>query len=97
MGKKHKDGEKKLKSSASAAVAGGGGNGAGETGAQNGRKLEKRTNALIGVTGGLAAATVVLAIFTDFKGSESRTAQGLRSLQLAADNRGAMMGWKGSF
>ncbi|MET0287834.1 MAG: hypothetical protein ABW352_25320 [Polyangiales bacterium] len=63
----------------------------------DGRKLEKRTNALIGVTGGLAAATVVLAIFTDFKGRESRTAQGLRKLRLATDARGATLGWQGAF
>jgi hypothetical protein len=63
-----------------------------------GRKLEKRTNALIGVTGALAAATVVLGIFTDFEGRrETRASRRLRSLSLGADARGATLGWKGSF
>lgn len=34
----------------------------------NGQKKERRTNILLGVSGGLALSTIVVAIFTDFKG-----------------------------
>lgn len=43
---------------------------------EKGQRLERWTNALIGVTGGLAAATAVIGIFTDFGGDDEDDGQG---------------------
>jgi hypothetical protein len=65
----------------------------------DGRKLEKQTNALIGVTSALAVATVTLAVFTDFKrkdsSSDKQPAAG--SLTMNATKQGAVLGWAGRF
>jgi len=66
----------------------------------DGRKLEKQTNALIGVTSGLAVATVVLAVFTDFKGRDSSADKQVArapSMTMAATRQGAVMGLSGWF
>jgi hypothetical protein len=66
-----------------------------------GRKLEKRTDALIGVTAGLAVATATLAFFTDFRSSKSQDdrAEKARSgaLSFGTTRKGAMLGWSRSF
>ena len=64
-----------------------------------GRKLEKQTNALIGVTSAFAAATVALAFFTDFKGKDSSSDKepAANSLTMNATRQGAVLGWTGSF
>lgn len=65
----------------------------------DGRKLEKQTNALIGVTSGLAVATVALAFFTDFKGKEGRSDRdsGIGQVSMSATRQGAWLGLKRSF
>ena len=60
-----------------------------------GEKEERRTNALIGVTAGLGAATVLLAIFTDWQGDEEANA-GVRA-SVAPTMRGAAFVLEGSF
>jgi hypothetical protein len=64
-----------------------------------GRKLEKQTNALIGVTSAFAVATVALAFFTDFKRKDSSSDKqpAADSLTMNATRQGAVLGWKGSF
>jgi hypothetical protein len=67
----------------------------------DGRKLEKQTNALIGVTSALAVATVALAFFTDFKrkdtSSDKEPAKTSGSLTMNATRQGAVLGFTGSF
>jgi len=64
-----------------------------------GRKLEKQTNALIGVTSAFAAATVALAFFTDFAGKDSSSDKkpAADSLALNATRQGAVLGWTRPF
>jgi hypothetical protein len=66
----------------------------------DGRKLEKQTNALIGVTSAFAVATVALAFFTDFKrkgSSDKEPAPAGGSLTMNATRQGAVVGFKSSF
>lgn len=63
-----------------------------EAGYRDGRAREDRTNALIGATGAAALATLVLALFTDWGGSESET-QALIEIQ---SERG-VIGLRGRF
>lgn len=67
----------------------------------DGRKLEKQTNALIGVTSAFAVATVALAFFTDFKrkdtSSEKEPAAAAGSLTMNATRQGAVLGFTRSF
>jgi len=64
-----------------------------------GRKLEKQTNALIGVTSAFAAATVALAFFTDFEGKDASSDKppAAGSLTMNTTRHGAVLGWTGSF
>jgi hypothetical protein len=56
-----------------------------------GRDLETRTNVLLGITGGFALLSVVLAIFTDWDGERAETA----SLPLFyADGQSALFAWR---
>lgn len=63
---------------------------------------ETRTNVLVGVTAGLAAATLVVALFTDFgggagsAGGEARAAATVLPT-LSVDERGAVVGAAGTF
>lgn len=76
-----------------------------------GKKEQRRTNILLGITAGMAAATVVLAPFTDFKGywhrkekppetegpvTEPKKLSNLRPT-LAVDKTGGMVGLGGNF
>lgn len=67
----------------------------------DGRKLEKQTNALIGVTSAFAVATVALAFFTDFKrkdtSSDKEPASSAGSLTMNATRQGAVLGFTSSF
>ena len=46
-----------------------------QAGYEDGQKKEQRTNILIGATGVAAVATITLALFTDFGGSDEKSAQ----------------------
>lgn len=64
-----------------------------------GRQLERRTNALIGVTAGLAATTLVFGLVTNFHG-EHATASSARvrgTPTLAADRAGIAVGFVATF
>lgn len=62
----------------------------------DGRDKERRTNILIGATAGLAAITVVMAIVTDWGGSDDDERAMVRPT-LAFDREGAQLGLGGSF
>lgn len=69
-----------------------------EAGYNDGLGRETRTNVLIGVTSGLAAATLVVAFFTDFGGAPSTEASAARALPtLAVTPEGATIGVAGTF
>ena len=61
-----------------------------------GRDKERRTNILIGATAGLAVVTVVMAIVTDWGGSDDDERATIRPT-LAFDREGAQLGLGGSF
>ena len=62
-----------------------------------GRKKERRTNILIGVTAGMAATTAVLGVFTNWKG-ESRDAAAKRvEPAVGVSNKGGLLTIKGRF
>lgn len=61
-----------------------------------GRDKERRTNILIGATAGLAVITVVMAIVTDWGGSDDDERATIRPT-LAFDREGAQLGLGGSF
>ena len=64
---------------------------------EEGRKKERRTNILIGVTAGMAATTAVLGVFTNWKG-ESREAAAKRiEPAVGVSNRGGLLTIKGRF
>ncbi|MCB9612183.1 MAG: hypothetical protein H6722_06990 [Sandaracinus sp.] len=63
----------------------------------DGRTKELRTNVLIGTTAGLAAITVILAIVTDWGGSDDEASAGRVSPSLAVGPNGAQVGLGGSF
>jgi hypothetical protein len=60
-----------------------------------GQDKERRTNALIGVTSGLAATTLLLAIFTDWHGDDDDD-QGTRA-SVSFSQGGAMLDLEGHF
>ncbi len=63
-----------------------------------GQRAEKRTNALIGVTAGLATVTLLAAIFTDWGGREdSAEARGRLRPSLGVGPAGAGLALEGSF
>jgi hypothetical protein len=62
---------------------------------QEGQRKERRTNILIGVTAGMAVATAVLGVFTDWKG-ESRTARRVEP-SLGVARRGGGLTLRGTF
>lgn len=63
---------------------------------EEGRDKERRTNILIGATAGLAVITVVMAIVTDWGGSDDDERATIRPT-LAFDREGAQLGLGGSF
>jgi len=64
---------------------------------EDGRKKERRTNILIGVTAGMAATTAVLGVFTNWKG-ESREATAKRiEPALGVSKQGGLLTLKGRF
>lgn len=63
---------------------------------EEGRDKERRTNILIGATAGLAVVTVVMAIVTDWGGSDDDERATIRPT-LAFDREGAQLGLGGSF
>ncbi|MFW2389583.1 MAG: tetratricopeptide repeat protein [Polyangiales bacterium] len=64
---------------------------------EEGRKKERRTNILIGVTAGMAATTAVLGVFTNWKG-ESRQATAKRiEPTVGVSNKGGLLTIKGRF
>jgi len=66
---------------------------------EDGQSKETRTNALIGVTAGLAALTLVFAIVTDWGGSDDDADARVRPSGgvLAGDQRGGVLGLEGAF
>lgn len=67
---------------------------------RDGRKLEKQTNALIGVTSGIAAVTVTLAFFTDFKrdkAADKQRAARIGTPNFTASRQGAWLGYTRTF
>jgi hypothetical protein len=60
-----------------------------------GQSKELRTNILIGVTGGLAAATALIAVFTDFSGDDEDS-QGIQPT-VGLSTNGLVAGMEGSF
>lgn len=64
---------------------------------EEGRKKERRTNILIGVTAGMAATTAVLGVFTNWKG-ESREPSAKRiEPSVGVSNKGGLLTIKGRF
>jgi len=64
---------------------------------EDGRKKERRTNILIGVTAGMAATTAVLGVFTNWKG-ESREAAAQRiEPAVGVSKHGGLLTLKGRF
>lgn len=64
---------------------------------EDGRKQERRTNILIGVTAGMAATTAVLGVFTNWKG-ESREASAKRiEPAVGVSKQGGLLTLKGRF
>ena len=63
----------------------------------DGRDKERRTNILIGATAGLAVVTVVMAIVTDWGGSDDDESRANVRPTLAFDREGAQLGLGGSF
>ncbi len=60
----------------------------------HGLDAEIRTNVLVGVTGGLAAVSLVLALFSDWGGEETATPV---TLQMDPSRRAGLASWRGSF
>lgn len=64
---------------------------------EEGRKKERRTNILIGVTAGMAATTAILGVFTNWKG-ESRDAAAKRiEPEIGVSTKGGLLTIKGRF
>jgi len=64
---------------------------------EEGRKKERRTNILIGVTAGMAASTAILGVFTNWKG-ESRDAAAKRiEPEIGVSTKGGLLTIKGRF
>ncbi len=63
---------------------------------EEGRKKERRTNILIGVTAAMAATTAVLGVFTNWKG-ESREAAKRVEPAVGFSNKGGLLTLKGRF
>jgi hypothetical protein len=66
---------------------------------EEGQRLEKRTNVLLGVSGGLALVSVVTAIFTDWQGSEDKRPkqQAWGTPSIMAHRTGATLGFTRTF
>lgn len=62
-----------------------------------GRSKERRTNILIGVTAGIAATTVVLGVFTDWKGESRETGSRRVTPSVIAGPRGGALTLEGRF
>ena len=64
---------------------------------EEGRRKERRTNILIGVSAGMAVTTAVLGVFTDWKGeSEDARAKGIEPA-IAVTNEGGALSIRGRF
>lgn len=67
---------------------------------RDGRRLEKQTNTLIGITSALAATTVTLAFFTDFKSekaADKQRAARIGTPTFTASRQGAWLGYRRTF